>query len=827
MATNDLHYKISADAQGFTKGMKEVEKATKDVNKAVQDEAKKTVEAEKLTLKQIRERGREEARLGREAEKIYESTRTAAERYQKQVAELQGHLKARRIDQDTFNRSMENLKKPTNDAGSALSGFGNSLKSLVHPAALAAAGVAALGVAAKASMEAFREQDKVNQSLSFSLKQLGSDFQNTQRMLDGISRGSLHSTKELSLAYQGILQVSGDTLTAEADLKRAMDASAASGQDLVSTSRAIAEARKGNISSIASLNLLTAKEIEMLGKVEDEGTRASLALKALETHTKGASAEVDPFKLKMAQLENGMTDLKVASGEFLTVMSAIVADIFLEDMGIESTGNALKDLALVIQEVNKDVDDLARKAKLAWLAIQLFQSPTSFVFTGGIQEAIDLFRDMDKAAEGAKNQIVDLVEGQYTAAVAVALDFSPDGLTDSEFSIQQALSKQFLEGIEKRKKAQADADRQRRAEEGKASLIRQKQLDFDLKMLNATSELERERLRLQKEEFTIKESIKNKDEQKLALQLAQEQSAQKQLEIQRKGWNEAEAAWNKEQAEARKKAESEMNELLRLRESALTSLKTPQDLLNEQLAEYDRLLSANLITLAEHTELTRKAREESEKRAEKEKEKISAEMQSLIDMSTFAGQSIMEGFSDLLFDPFNANLEDMVQNFAKGMGRMALEALAFQAINNATGGAGGTFGDLFGSLFSGAIKKADGGYISGPGTGTSDSIPAFLSNGEFVIPAKATSYYGADYLEDLRKMRVPKHRRYAEGGLVTASGNKPTSGVQAPSSGSQGNVDVTIINPRTEDEILQAIASTRGKKVILNTVLEHRKTLKL
>jgi hypothetical protein len=31
----------------------------------------------------------------------------------------------------------------------------------------------------------------------------------------------------------------------------------------------------------------------------------------------------------------------------------------------------------------------------------------------------------------------------------------------------------------------------------------------------------------------------------------------------------------------------------------------------------------------------------------------------------------------------------------------------------------------------------DGGHISGPGTGTSDDVPAMLSDGEFVLTAKA------------------------------------------------------------------------------------------
>jgi hypothetical protein len=41
-----------------------------------------------------------------------------------------------------------------------------------------------------------------------------------------------------------------------------------------------------------------------------------------------------------------------------------------------------------------------------------------------------------------------------------------------------------------------------------------------------------------------------------------------------------------------------------------------------------------------------------------------------------------------------------------------------------------------------ASKFASGGYVSGAGTGTSDSIPAMLSNGESVINANSTSMFG-------------------------------------------------------------------------------------
>lgn len=49
---------------------------------------------------------------------------------------------------------------------------------------------------------------------------------------------------------------------------------------------------------------------------------------------------------------------------------------------------------------------------------------------------------------------------------------------------------------------------------------------------------------------------------------------------------------------------------------------------------------------------------------------------------------------------------------------------------------------ILGSLQSvAAVGFANGGYVSGAGTGTSDSIPARLSNGEYVMPARQTRQY--------------------------------------------------------------------------------------
>lgn len=65
------------------------------------------------------------------------------------------------------------------------------------------------------------------------------------------------------------------------------------------------------------------------------------------------------------------------------------------------------------------------------------------------------------------------------------------------------------------------------------------------------------------------------------------------------------------------------------------------------------------------------------------------------------------------------------------------------------------------------VKKigghATGGYITGPGTGTSDSIPAWLSNGEYVMRAAAVRKYGVSFMHRINQ------NRFAKGGVVGAA----------------------------------------------------------
>jgi hypothetical protein len=64
---------------------------------------------------------------------------------------------------------------------------------------------------------------------------------------------------------------------------------------------------------------------------------------------------------------------------------------------------------------------------------------------------------------------------------------------------------------------------------------------------------------------------------------------------------------------------------------------------------------------------------------------------------------------------------------------------------------------------------AGGGFVRGAGSGTSDSILARLSNGEFVMRASAVDHWGPRFLASLNNLRNPFG--YAGGGLLSTGGD--------------------------------------------------------
>ncbi len=147
------------------------------------------------------------------------------------------------------------------------------------------------------------------------------------------------------------------------------------------------------------------------------------------------------------------------------------------------------------------------------------------------------------------------------------------------------------------------------------------------------------------------------------------------------------------------------------------------------------------------------------------------------------------------------------------IGAQMLANLAIQKLLGAFGGFG---------LFSqgGSVKAAGGGLIRGPGTSTSDSIPARLSDHEFVVRAAVVRQPGVlDFLNELNAdgslvLRRRGVRSFAEGGLVEV----------AATGGGTGRADLTI--GLDETLLLKRFeASPMFARVIVRTLENNRKSV--
>jgi len=104
--------------------------------------------------------------------------------------------------------------------------------------------------------------------------------------------------------------------------------------------------------------------------------------------------------------------------------------------------------------------------------------------------------------------------------------------------------------------------------------------------------------------------------------------------------------------------------------------------------------------------------------------------------------------------------------------------------------------NLIKSPYAEPVEQATGGYISGPGTGTSDSIPARLSDGEYVINAAAT------------RRNKPLLDKINSGGPVGYAAGGPVTS-----------------NARMENLLQSILVTLRGSNVMGDTSMNGRKRI--
>lgn len=182
-------------------------------------------------------------------------------------------------------------------------------------------------------------------------------------------------------------------------------------------------------------------------------------------------------------------------------------------------------------------------------------------------------------------------------------------------------------------------------------------------------------------------------------------------------------------------------------------------------------------------------------------------------------------------EAFSSFAQSVLQDIA----RIYARQLALNIISGFSGGGSvsASPSDAIGTPFKkGGLALATGGFITGNGTSTSDSIPARLSDGEYVVQAKAVRHYGLNFVEALNRMALdnqsglrkfsvtrPRRASFAGGGIVDSGAGTKEPVPQVSS--------LRIINVLDSDESIENfMASSSGEAIVINHMRRNSSILR-
>lgn len=383
-----------------------------------------------------------------------------------------------------------------------------------------------------------------------------------------------------------------------------------------------------------------------------------------------------------------------------------------------------------------------------------------------------LEEDKQKLVERNRKLIVDESEAELRVSELRVKAKEKELYTDQERLKFVQEANEIERKIAEEKKAIAEENLRLLKEESEAT---QNTAEINDEIARAEAEVNRatiaynaKRRELLEQENTIKNEIAAQD--KARADEAKKQNDEK-IQQQKEYNDELEEAYQETQdmlIELISDSVAKEEELERTRyERQIESIKKKQEQYNEEDALYQEYALQLELAAQQHAvnmqtismEQRQKEVEEAEKAAEEEKriteEKVAREIE-LEKMKLSSYSSIAGSISSIL--------EATAGDNKKRLKAAKLAALAEVAINQGVAiaqavKAGGEYpfpvnlltiaSSVAGALAAlvpaiqsvNSVKLARGGYVNGPGTSTSDSVPAMLSNGEFVVNARATSMF--------------------------------------------------------------------------------------
>ena len=210
----------------------------------------------------------------------------------------------------------------------------------------------------------------------------------------------------------------------------------------------------------------------------------------------------------------------------------------------------------------------------------------------------------------------------------------------------------------------------------------------------------------------------------------------------------------------------------------------------------------------------------------------------VVDLGTRLKNTMIDGVADAAanavtnFKSLGEMASATLRQIAGDIVRSDIKRLLTSMFTPDTSGGSTVIGTVIGSVGK-MLGFAEGGRIVGPGTGTSDSIPALVngvrpiavSNGEFIHPEKAVRHYGVGFMEAVRTLRLPKPQ-FAFGGLVNYSQRArfATGGSVGSASAADAAalpiIDIRVANSGTpKQQVGQPTISRESGRLIIDVVI--------
>lgn len=494
-------------------------------------------------------------------------------------------------------------------------------------------------------------------------------------------------------------------------------------------------------------------EIEKLKKAADDTTLSTEErIKAAE---KAAKIEQDDLKI-----QTKLAEARLANSLGFTKMNDEVRKLIEQiKQGDITADEVISKLGLS----ESTIDDL-REFSEQYVALQELQEDSY----GRQTELQNTLNSIRKEGADAAKEMRDKELTEVRAAEDAMLNLVKDNREKARKEIELTYSRQ-IEDLKNRLKTETDLTAKAREAIDTQVRALEQQKDSELQKLS-DDELKKEIENRQKLISLQLEAVKDGSEQEYRLRMEQ-LAAQREAELSEKELTEQmkiaiEEKYRKQQkdltdqfnAEVRQKQQEEMrtrmeNELMKLQQNGASELEILQEQIEQKKELYDSIrredydseLEYQNARLQANQEYLNAKRELSEKEVEIENAKANAmaavtgAIGGLLEQAGENNKAAAVAAKTLAIAEVAISQGVAIANAVKAASNSPNIWTLLANIATAVTTVVSTIATATKSIKS--AKFASGGLVTGPGTGTSDSIPARLSNGESVMTARTTEMF--------------------------------------------------------------------------------------